>query len=430
MNSIKCLCLALCMIASEAWAKDDSAFYLKNGDTVVFYGDSITDQRLYTIMIETYVATRYPKLDVSFIDSGWGGDRVSGGGGGPIDTRLKRDVFAYHPSVVTIMLGMNDGGYKAETESNDATYFAGYRHIVESLRANLPQVRITAIQPSPYDDVTRAPAIPVTGGYQYNEVLRSFGKWIANYAPQAGIDVADMNTAVVSALAQAHDIDPVVAKEIIPDHVHPGFAGHMVMAEQLVKAWKGRGIVSSVTINASRPAIKVESAENAQVSELSQTGTIAWTELDDSLPLPYRQWEDMWGGGPTIGLVLKSSDLISALNQQQLKVKGLAAGTYSLKIDGESIGAFNNDQLAMGINLALLKTPATEQAMKVYRLAASHQEVHFDWWRNVSLPLADYSLPQATAAVDSMTALDKALAKKVLETAQPVPHKFELVPVQ
>jgi lysophospholipase L1-like esterase len=418
------------MIAGVAWAKDDNNFYLKSGDTVVFYGDSITDQRLYTIIVETYVATRYPKLDVSFIDSGWGGDRVSGGEGGSIDTRLKRDVFAYHPSVVTVMLGMNDGGYKAETESNDAIYFAGYRHIVDSLHANLPQVRITAIQPSPYDDVTRTPSIPVAGGYQYNDVLRSFGKWIANYAPQAGIDVADMNTAVVSALTQAHDIDPVLAKEIIADHVHPGFAGHMVMAEQLVKAWKGRNVVSSVTIDASRPAIKVESAEFAKATELSTSGTIAWTELDDSLPLPYKQWEDMWGGGPTIGLILKSTDLISALNEQQLKVKGLSAGTYSLKIDGESVGAFNNDQLAAGINLALLKTPATEQAMKVYHLAASHQEVHVDWWRNVSMPLADYMLPEANAAVDAMTALDKTLAKKVREVAQPAPHKFELSPVQ
>ena len=35
-------------------------FYLKHGDRVVFYGDSITDQRLYTTIAETYVVTRYP----------------------------------------------------------------------------------------------------------------------------------------------------------------------------------------------------------------------------------------------------------------------------------------------------------------------------------------------------------------------------------
>src|SRR5690348_17702461 len=51
-------------------------FYLRDGDRVVFYGDSITDQRLYTAFVETYVVTRFPRLKVSFVHSGWGGDRV------------------------------------------------------------------------------------------------------------------------------------------------------------------------------------------------------------------------------------------------------------------------------------------------------------------------------------------------------------------
>src|SRR6476620_6465339 len=77
-------------------------FALKNGDTVVFYGDSITDQRLYTTFAETYVLTRFPELRVRVVHSGWGGDRVSGAGGGPIDLRLRRDVIAYRPTVMTI----------------------------------------------------------------------------------------------------------------------------------------------------------------------------------------------------------------------------------------------------------------------------------------------------------------------------------------
>jgi len=52
---------------------------------------------LYTTFAETYVVTRFPKLDVAFVHSGWGGDRVTGGGGGPIDVRLWRDVLAYNP---------------------------------------------------------------------------------------------------------------------------------------------------------------------------------------------------------------------------------------------------------------------------------------------------------------------------------------------
>src|ERR1700683_2295297 len=77
----------LVLAASAAGADQD--FSLKDGDTVVFYGDSITDQRLYTTLAETYVVTRFPALHVRFVHSGWGGDKVTGGGGGPIVCGLR-----------------------------------------------------------------------------------------------------------------------------------------------------------------------------------------------------------------------------------------------------------------------------------------------------------------------------------------------------
>src|SRR6266498_4504416 len=102
---VRTLCLAA-FVALQARAQ---SFALKDGDRVVFYGDSITDQRLYTTFTETYVLTRFPAMKIAFTHSGWGGDRVSGGGGGPASLRLERDVFAYKPTVLTVMLGMNDG---------------------------------------------------------------------------------------------------------------------------------------------------------------------------------------------------------------------------------------------------------------------------------------------------------------------------------
>ncbi len=162
----------------------DEPFYLKDGDRVVFYGDSITDQRLYTLYTEAYVVTRFPEMKVDFVHSGWGGDRVTGGGGGPIDVRLDRDVIAYKPTVVTIMLGMNDASYRPFDQKIYDTYTKGYRHIVERLKSELPGVRLTLIRPSPYDDVTRPPNFP--GGY--NEVLVRYGDFVEALAKETGRD--------------------------------------------------------------------------------------------------------------------------------------------------------------------------------------------------------------------------------------------------
>src|SRR5438128_4107358 len=213
------------LLTLTALAAHAQSFVLKDGDRVVFYGDSITDQRLYTTFAETYVITRFPKLDVSFVHSGWGGDRVTGGGGGPIDLRMRRDVFAYKPTVMTIMLGMNDGSYRAFDEKIFDTYAKGYQHIIDSVKEALPGIRITVIQPSPFDDVTQPPRFE--GGY--NAVLVRYSEFVKELAGQEKLSVEALNEPVVAALEKAKAADAELAKKIIPDRVHPGPGGHVLM---------------------------------------------------------------------------------------------------------------------------------------------------------------------------------------------------------
>ena len=200
MHAVRSL-LLLFLASLAAPATAEEPFYLQSNDRVVFYGDSITDQRLYTTFVETYVVTRFPEQNVQFVHSGWGGDRVTGGGGGPIDVRLKRDVFAYRPTVMTIMLGMNDGSYRAFDESIFKTYANGMESIVEKVKAELPGIKITLIQPSPFDDVTRKPTFE--GGY--NAVLVRYGDYLKELAEKQGATLADLNTSVVEATKKAFD---------------------------------------------------------------------------------------------------------------------------------------------------------------------------------------------------------------------------------
>ena len=75
---------------------------------------------------------------------------------------------------------------------------------------------------------------------------------------------------------------------------------------------------------------------------------------------------------PLVALAIRSSDFVQALNQEPLKVRGLAAGRYALKIDGETAGTFTAEQLAAGVNLAELPTPMARQAAEVHALTLRH----------------------------------------------------------
>ncbi|MEI7774974.1 MAG: hypothetical protein WCK17_09370, partial [Verrucomicrobiota bacterium] len=66
--SILLTLLTACTFAAEA------EFAFRDNDRVLFLGDSITEQKLYTTYIEAHAVTRFPKLKLAFANRGWGGD--------------------------------------------------------------------------------------------------------------------------------------------------------------------------------------------------------------------------------------------------------------------------------------------------------------------------------------------------------------------
>jgi len=396
----------------------EGPFAIKDGDRIVFYGDSITDQRLYTTFVETYIVTRFPRLNVSFVHSGWGGDRVTGGGGGPIDRRLERDVFAYKPSVVTIMLGMNDAAYRPFNQQIFDVYAKGFQHLVESLKSNLPGVRITLIQPSPFDDVTRKPNFE--GGY--NQVLIRYGEFLKGLAEKDGASLADLNTSVVAALKKAMEINETGAQDLIRDRVHPGPGGQLLMAEALLKAWNAPAIVSVLELDAASGRVVRE--ENAKVDNLKGNGTISWTQQDSALPMPV----DL--KNTAIALAVKASDVERALNQQTLKVSGLGTPKYALKIDGDDVAELGKDELASGVNLAELDTPMFRQAKAVHELTRRHNDLHFQRWRTLQVPYEGRGYAGLAKAIEGLDALETDVVADQRSQAKPVPHRFELVPLK
>jgi len=362
------------------------------------------------------VVTRLPQLNVSFVHSGVGGDRVTGGWAGPIDLRLSRDVFAYKPTVVTIMLGMNDGSYRAFDAEVFKTYSTGYQHMLDSIKGVLPGVRVTLIQPSPYDDVTRPAGFE--GGY--NAVLVRYGQFIKELAQKEKLDVADLNASVVAALEKAKASDPETAKKIIADRVHPGPSGHLLMAEALLKAWNAPAMVTAVEIDAAKA--QAVRTENAAVSDLKESNGLTWTQSDKALPMPLDLKD------PVMKLAVQNSDFLRAVDWQPLKVTGLKGQRYVLKIDGEQAGTFSAQQLADGLNLAELPTPMVRQAQAVHDLTLKHNNLHAVRWRELQVALAQQPLPHLPQAIEALDSLEADLVTQQRMLAQPKPHRYELLP--
>jgi lysophospholipase L1-like esterase len=453
--------LAVLLGSVSAALGAEKAFFLKSGQRVCFYGYSITEQRMYTTDVETYVLTRFPKLHVRFINSGVGGDRVTGGWAGPIDLRLKRDVFPFKPDVVVYLLGMNDPAYQPFKPRIFNIYRRGLEHIISSLRAHLPKVQIVLISSTPWDEFTHPPVFMHDRGAagSFNDVLIRYGQFAKQLAARDHLSFVNFNTPLVDVLKQAAQINLAIARQIIPGRIHPVAAGHLVMAQALLKAWHAPSVVTSVVMDAANAS--VVSTDNTAVTALTQShGALSWTQMDKSLPMPLMSLHSKWPQfppaairpapapnmaytNPVTALVVKLSGFYHALDREPLQVTHLTAAKYDLRIDGQRVGTFTRAELSHGINLARLATPMMSQAYRVLALAWQETQTRFAAWRQLQLPMANIRMrPKLLVNTNSNPAARKAV-QKILQAydglehvviqaehqaAQPVPHHYELVP--
>ena len=396
------LCVCCVGIADAA-----SDFFLKDGDSVVFYGDSITEQRLYTTYVEAFIVMRYPKLDVDFSARGVGGDTTSGGWMGASEQRVKRDVKPEKPTVITIMLGMNDAGYVPYDPKILATYQEWYGKLMGWMQAAAPGARFTLIGTSPYDEF----AHPEAERKGYNDTLLKYVDHVKWRADQHHAGFVDFNEPVVKAIKAALAANDPKANTFVPDTVHPAPSGQLVMAAELLKEWNANGLVSDVVLDtASGSVLK---ADNARVCKLKD---LAWTQKDNALPFPTNA--DM-------ELAVKYTDFTDALNRQMLTVRGLQPGKYRLEIDGKAVAELPAEDWAKGVNLAVLDTPMRAQADQVLARTVKRNDALFNRWRNVEFSMSDYHATKRAAA--SLRKIEKEIQREQHRLAQPKEHAYKLV---
>ena len=164
---------------------------LKDGDTLVFLGDSITHQCLYTQYVEDYFYTRYPKRRIHFHNAGVGGDRASNA-----LVRFDEDVASFKPKYVTILLGMNDGTYTKYEQGIFDTYQKDMNTVLDRIAA----IGATAVPMTPTMHDARAarmgkkPQEP--RDTYYNGVLALYGSWLREQAQVRGLGLLAQPRAV------------------------------------------------------------------------------------------------------------------------------------------------------------------------------------------------------------------------------------------
>ena len=118
-----CVAWAICSTAPAADQK------LQPGDLVAICGDSITEQKIYSVDIEDYLVMCRPVPGVGAEQFGWGGETSWG-----FLDKMPIFTLPFKPTVATTCYGMNDGGYSPMNEAKATHYRDAQTAVVEKLK--------------------------------------------------------------------------------------------------------------------------------------------------------------------------------------------------------------------------------------------------------------------------------------------------------
>ncbi len=199
------------------------------GKRVVVLGDSITQSGGYVTFITYYLEKRHPKKDFDILGLGLASETLSGlsedghaGGKFPrpcLFERLGRLLDKTKPDIVFACYGMNDGIYQPLDDARFTAFKKGVTKLIE--QCNDAGVKDVFLITPPIFDFK-----PKGDEFNYDSVLTAYAKWETELKVP-GVRVIDLHTA----MRKARDAQN---EPISQDRVHPGDAGHLLMAQTVL----------------------------------------------------------------------------------------------------------------------------------------------------------------------------------------------------
>ena len=383
---------------------------LKKGDRLAICGDSITEQKMYSRILETYLTVCAPELEVTVRQYGWSGERAPG-----FLARMTNDCLRFKPTIATTCYGMNDHEYRPYDERIGRAYREKSLEIVESFKANGARV----IQGSP-GCVGKMPGWVKSASGTVEDLnlnlcnLRNIGIEIAE---QEKVGFADVFWPMLTAGFEARNRygeDYAMAGK---DGVHPGWAGHLIMATAFLKGLGLDGEIGTFTVDLGRGKATVSLGHELVAFKNGQ------------LEIRSRRYPFCAAGElNSDGSIRSGMSLVAfnaELNRLMLVIKNASAKNYKVAW-GKETKSYSAEQLSKGVNLAddFPVNPFSEAFSKVDAAVAAKQAYETRQIKDL------FHGPEGKADMDKTVALTEEvrapLARAVAEAFVPVTHTIRI----
>jgi len=199
---------------------------LKDGETIVFLGDSITQQGagptgFVTLFREAIEKTR-PQSAIKVIGAGIGGHKVP-----DLEARLDKDVLAYKPAVVVIYIGINDVWHSKNGKGTPPDkYEAGLRSLIK--RCNEAGARVILSTPSVIGEKH-------DGSNELDKLLGEYAALSRKVAADTATPLLDLNAAFLGYLKE-YNIANQPQGVLTTDGVHLNESGDRFVAVRMLEA--------------------------------------------------------------------------------------------------------------------------------------------------------------------------------------------------
>jgi len=404
------LVVALACFAGEA--------KLQDGDLVAVTGDSITEQKQYSVFIEDYLLMCQPAAKLRVMQFGWGGETAGG-----FRNRMANDCLPFKPTVATTCYGMNDGGYRPFDENQQGrSYRESMRAIVQEFKkAGIRLIVVGSPGVVDADTFRHDPA----AARMYNETLARLRDIAREVAEKEGVVFGNVFDPMMDAMTKAkakYGKDYHVAGG---DGVHPGANGQLLMAYAFLKALGCDGNIGTITVDLA--AGKAEATEGHKVLACKD-GAV---ELE-STRYPFCFFGDPKDPNATSGII-EFVPFNQDLNRLTLVVKG-ARGDRVKVTWGKASKEFAAADLAKGVNLAaeLLDNPFCDAFKKVDAAVRAQQNFETPMIKDLinKLPSMQRLVPEEKEAFERVrTALarrNQELFDAAAAAVVPVKHAIKI----